>query len=246
MDIVYVIGGDSQNNNLELRMSLRSIARFCSNIGKVVVVGNPPMWLSDEVEKIKVRDRYVYKHSNILMCIENVVDRGVVSGDFLYSSDDHFYCKDTDFNKYPYYIKGVLRENVSQSDPFYQYRKSLCDTRALCIKHGLTFNDYSQHCNTHMHSEVIKEIKGMLHESYRLPFGVEPTSIVMNAWQQRSNAPETTKRKDVKILSAKSLADIWTQIGERECFSIGDSLFAGGVIERFFKEEYGIKSVFEK
>lgn len=245
MDIVYVIGKESKHSNLELRMSLRSIEKHGRNIGKVIVVGMPPVWLSEDVIKVSVQDRYVYKHSNILMCIEKVVDLGLVEGDFLYSSDDHFYCREVDFNNYPYYMKGSLRKSVNELDPFYNYHKSLCDTRMLCEKHGFPTWNYSQHCNTHMHSEVIRQIKPILRESYGLPFGVEPTSIVMNAWQTFPNAPKVTKREDVKILQAKSLADIWEQIGDRDCFSIGDSALSGKAMMSFFKEEYGNKSIYE-
>lgn len=246
MDIVYVIGNGSKKDNLELRMSLRSIEKYGENIGTVIVVGFPPSWLSNDVVKVQVDDKYVYKHSNILMCIEKVVDLGLVKGDFLYSSDDHFYCREVDFDKYPYYIKGTLRKRVNELDPFYSYHKSLCDTRMLCEKHGLPTRNYSQHCNTHMHSEVIRRIKPILRESYGLPFGVEPTSIVMNAWQTYQNAPKVTKREDVKILQAKSIADIFEQIGDRDCFSIGDSAFSGKAMMSFFKSEYGTKSIFEK
>ena len=246
MDIVYVIGRESKHGNIELRMSLRSIAKYGKNIETVIVAGFPPAWLSDDVIKVPVDDKYVYKHSNILMCVEKVVDLGLVNGDFLYSSDDHFYCSEVDFDNYPYYFKGPLRKKVSTIDPFYNYHKSLCDTRMLCEKHGFPTRNYSQHCNTHMHSEVIKEIKPILHESYGLPFGVEPTSIVMNAWQTFPDAPEVTKREDVKILQARSIAEIWEQIGDRDCFSIGDSAFAGKAMMSFFKAEYGIKSIFEK
>ena len=246
MDIVYVIGNVSKKDNLELRMSLRSIEKYGGNIGTVIVVGFPPSWLSNNVVKVQVDDKYVYKHSNILMCIEKVVDLGLVKGDFLYSSDDHFYCREVDFDKYPYYIKGMLRKRVNELDPFYNYHKSLCDTRMLCEKHGFPAMNYSQHCNTHMHSEVIRRIKPILRESYGLPFGVEPTSIVMNAWQTYTNAPKVTKREDVKILQAKSIADIFEQIGDRDCFSIGDSAFSGKAMMSFFKSEYGTKSIFEK
>lgn len=246
MDIVYVIGTGSKNDNLELRMSLRSITKYGHNINRVIVVGDPPKWLSDDVIKVQVPDKYVYKHSNILMCIEKVVDLGLVEGDFLYSSDDHFYCRDVDFENYPYYLKGILRKTVNNLDPFYNYHKSLCDTRMLCQKHGLPVRNYSQHCNTHMHSEVIKRIKPILRESYGFPFGVEPTSIVMNAWMTFPNAPSVVKRDDVKILQAKSIADIWEQIGDRDCFSIGDSAFSGKAMMSFFKEEYESRSLYER
>ncbi|MBO6031815.1 MAG: hypothetical protein J6Q22_10205 [Prevotella sp.] len=245
MDIVYVVGKGSKHDNLELRMSLRSIAKFGKNVGNVIVVGMSPKWLSDNIIKVEVEDKYVYKHSNILMCIEKVVELGLVQGDFLYSSDDHFYCKHVDFNQYPYFLKGELRDKVFNCDPYYRYHKSLVDTRELCNKYGFQTRDYSQHCNTHMNAEVIAEIKPVIQESYRLPFGVEPTSLIMNAWQTRHNAPEVIKREDVKILYAENLADLWRRIGDRDCFSIGDSLFNGSAIRNFFKQTYSNKSPFE-
>ena len=119
MDILYVIGQGSKHDNLELRWSLRSISKYGANVGNVIVAGFPPDWLSEKVIKIPVRDKYSYKHSNILRCIEEVVDNNIVAGDFLYSSDDHFYVKQTDFDHYPYYIKSLhLRTSVPLGDRY--------------------------------------------------------------------------------------------------------------------------------
>ena len=246
MDIVYVIGKGSKKDNLELRMSLRSIDKYGTNVGRVIVVGAPPSWLSKEVEQLQVADKYPYKHSNILNCIEAVVDEKLVKGDFLYSSDDHFYVKNTDFEKYPYYIKGDLRKAVDPNDFFYKYHKSLVDTRELCIRHGLPTKNYSQHCNTHMHTGVIEDISEILQESFLLPYGVEPTSIIMNAWQLRPDAPKTEHREDIKITKAYTVDGIKREIGERECFSIGDNVFKTGEIMQFFNWEYGGKSKYEQ
>lgn len=246
MDILYVIGHGSQKNNLELRMSLRSICKYGKNIGKVIVAGLPPKWLSDEAVKLPVDDRYSYKHQNILLCIEKAIEMRLVEGDFLYSSDDHFYVKPVDFEDYPFFSKGELRKSVQRTDPYFQYHKSLYDTRCICLKYGLPTMNYSQHCNTHMHTDVFRQILPIIHETYKLPYGVEPTSIIMNAWQTTDNPPKTVQRNDVKVLKAKTIADIYSQIGERDCFSIGDSLFSSQAIFDFFDAEYPTSSPFEK
>ena len=245
MDILYVIGDGSKYDNLELRMSLRSICKYGTNIGKIIIVGKPPKWLSKEAVCLEVEDKYHYKHQNILLCIEEAIDRGLVHGDFLYSSDDHFYVKNVDFNRYPYFVKGELRYTANPTDRFYQYHKSLCDTRRLCTKYGLPTLNYSQHCNTHMHTEVFKSIRHIIRESYKLPYGVEPTSIIMNAWQTWDNPPQVVERKDMKIMEAKSKEDILMQIGDRDCFSISDRAFQKGYLMQFFNDEYSIKTVFE-
>ncbi len=245
MDILYIVGDGSRFNNLELRMSLRSICKYGTNIGKVIVAGNPPQWLSDKVIKIKIEDKYTYKHQNILSCIENVIDMELVHGDFLYSSDDHFYCRPVDFANYPYFVKGELRRTFNLTDTFWQYHQSLYDTRKLCQKYNLPAMDYSQHCNTHMNTDVFRSIRNIIHESYKLPYGVEPTSIIMNAWQTLPNPPKLTPRKDIKITEADTVESILEQIGDRDCFSISDGVFKQEAMSVFFCEEFPIKTVFE-
>lgn len=245
MDILYVIGGGSRKNNLELRMSLRSICKYAKNIGKVIVAGKPPEWLSDEAVKLTVDDKYSYKHQNILLCIERAMEEHLIDGEFLYSSDDHFYVMPVDFNNYPYYIKGELLRSAQKTDPYYQYHRSLYDTFLVCGKHHLPQMNYSQHCNTHMHTDVIRKILPIIHETYKLPYGVEPTSIIMNAWQTMPNPPSAVHRDDIKIKAAKNLADLYSKIGDRDCFSIGDSLFSTQAIYDLFNAEYPCSSPYE-
>ena len=78
MDIVYVIGGGkSSHGDIEMRMSLRSICKHGIGIGKVIVAGTPPDWLSKEVVQVCVSDCFGYKHNNILRCLENVVAKEI-------------------------------------------------------------------------------------------------------------------------------------------------------------------------
>lgn len=246
MDILYIVGKGSRHDNMELRFSLRSICKYGQNVGRVIVAGTPPDWLSKEAVQVCCSDPFSYKHSNILRCIENVVDKGLVSGDFLYSSDDHFYVKDTDFDNYPYYIKSEkLRDSVTSSDKFFKYHKSLVDTRTILLKHHLPAKNYSQHCNTHMHAEIIREFRPLIHETYKLRFGAEPTSVIMNAWSTKPGFPKVTPRNDVKIDYADNIEDFYRRIGDREAFSIGDAIFNGLVLRELFMSEFPDKCVFE-
>lgn len=246
MDVLYVIGNGSKHGNLELRMSLRSISKYADNLRNVVVVGSPPDWLSPEVKTLAIRDKYGCKHSNILACIEAAIDAGLVHGDFLYSSDDHFYIRKCDFDNYPYYHKAdALRDRVLPGDKFYAYHTSIVETRKLLEKHHLPIKNYSQHCNTHMHTEVFKDIRDIVHESYKLSHGAEPTCLIMNAWMARPNHPTAVHRNDLKIRVAASMKELWRQIGNSECFSIGDSLFRNGSLRQLFATEYGVKCRFE-
>ena len=69
VDIVYVVGkGAKDNDDRPLRWSLRSVQMFAKNVGKVIVAGYPPDWLSDEAIKVPFEQTH-RKHVNMLLTI---------------------------------------------------------------------------------------------------------------------------------------------------------------------------------
>ena len=248
MDILYILGKGSKHDNIELRMSLRSICKYGKNIDRVIVAGNPVDWLSDEVIKIPVPDKYGRKHLNIMNCIQTIVDMGVFKGEFLYSSDDHFYVHPVDFNNYPYWIKSKeLRSKAIKGARCYGYHLSLVQTRELLMRHGFPIMNFEQHANTHMHAKVIKDFCEIIDESYKLERGSPPTSLVMNIWVTQEYGPkELVRRSDIKIREANSAEEIRNIVGTRDCFSIGDSIFTTNAITDFFNQEYPDKCRYEK
>ena len=248
MDIIYILGKGSKHDNIELRMSLRSICKYGRNIGRVIVAGYPCDWLSDEVVKVPIEDKYGRKHLNIVNCIETLADKGIVEGEFLYSSDDHFYVKPVDFDNYPVYFKGLaLRNTARLGERCYGYHLSLKQTRELLERHNLPVINYEQHCNTHINARIFRDYKDIIHESYQLDRGSPPTTLAMNIWRTLPDGPkEIVKRGDIKVNYARTVAEIRSLIGNSECFSIGDSAFAMPALMEFFKREFPDKCRFEK
>ena len=248
MDLLYVVGTGSKHDNIELRMSLRSICKYARNLGRVVVAGYPPDWLSDEVQKVRIENKYGRKHQNIMLCIQKVVDMGLLHGEFLYSSDDHFYVKPVDFDNYPIFLKSTnLRDTAVKGERFYGYHLSLKQTRELLVKYGLPYLNFEQHCNTHMNADVVRNFRELINASYETERGCAPTSLIMNAWMSQPYAPKNViKRGDIKVRDANSVQDIRDRIGNAECFSISDSAFSKQALEDFFKEEYPEPCRFEK
>lgn len=247
MDILYIVGTGSKHDNIELRMSLRSICKYGKGVGRVIVAGDPPEWLSDEVVQVPIPVKYSRKHHEMMNRVQHCVDFGIVDGEFLCSSDDHFYVKPVDFDHYPYYFKAVqLRDTAVLGERCYGYHLSLKQTRELLQRHKLPIGNFEQHCNTHMHAKIFRDYKALMDESFLLERGSPPTTLAMNAWLTTGYAPkEFVKREDVKVNMANTVADIRAQIKGSECFSIGDSLFATNAIMDFFKEEYPDKCRFE-
>ena len=248
MDILYILGTGSKHDNIEIRMSLRSICKYGKNIGRVIVAGDPLDWMSDEVVKVPIPVKFDRKHHEMMNRVQYCVQHGIVDGEFLVSSDDHFYVKPTDFANYPYYVKSLkLRERATKGTRSYGYHLSLKQTRELLERNNMPTIDFEQHCNTHLHAKVCRDFKWLLDASYLLERGSPPTTLVMNAWLTTNYAPtKLIKRRDVKLRTEQTVEDMRAAIGDQECFSISDSIFATDAMMDFFREEYPEKCRYEK
>ena len=244
MDILYCLGEGSKWNNNELRYSLRSLEKFGKNVGNIYVVGYDPGILSDKVTFIDCPNKYDRKQKNILQAVVYAVEHSDIGEEFLYSSDDHFYVRETDFDNYPYFCKGELIAKVSKENRFKKYFLSLVETRILLKKYNLPYYNFSQHGNTHFTREGIKRAKQIIEESYHTRYGCEPTCIVLNTIYSYSPF-EIIKREDLKIKSLKNKEDLITKIGDREVFSISDVAIENGVKE-YLEQLFPKKSIYEK
>ena len=227
MDILYVLGKGSKHNNIELRYSLRSIERYGINVGKVYLVGYDPGFLSDKVTFIpcddKYMDKYNGKHKNIIAAICHAVENSDIGEEFLYSSDDHIYIKETNFDLYPYFCRGNLPERPAKfDDKRSEYHFSLLETRELLTKHGLTCYRFSQHGNTHMSRSAIRNAMPLIKESFNGDYGCEPTCIILNSLYSYKPFLITT-RADLKLGKERTVDFLLEHTRDREVFSICDN-----------------------
>lgn len=231
-DVLYIVGQGSKNGNVELRWSLRALAKHARNLGRVVVAGYPPKWLSKDVVRIRVQDipGADYKHRNILAAILAAIDCGAVRGKFLYSSDDHYLVKDVDLDSYPVWFKrpklrslaDMRRDGVPPSS----YRLSLAGTRCALETAGYEAVEYSCHANTWMDSADAKTVRSVAADGdmLGLRYGYEPTCLFANV-RQRREPFEAIHRPDCKIGRFNGPAEALEAIGGRDTFSIGERVF---------------------
>lgn len=199
IDILYVVGpGAADLDNIPLRWSLRSLAKHASNVGRIIVTGMPPHWLSDDVVKIPVKDVGPGKHWNILNCIAHGIREGGIDGPFLYSSDDHYLCKDADMGKWPRLERGRLLsydEYVRRKmHPPGKYQRSLCDTRKCLFLEKLSLRKACLHFNTWMDGRNLDEVLAIANRHRTLTtFGFEPTCLFNAVFEKKNpNAVYTT------------------------------------------------------
>lgn len=240
MDILYVLGRHSKWENNELRLSLRSIEKFGKNVGRVFLVGHDPMFLSEYVTYIPYKDKYnkVCKQKNILDAICYAVEHSDIGEEFLLSSDDHIYLKETDFDNYPFFCKGMLPTDSKHK----LYRKTLCDTRNILIKNGLPFYNFSQHGNTHLFRRAIDIAKNLIEMASNTRFGCEPTCILLNAFYAK-NAFAITNRSDLKISNDEDLNSMLAKTKDREVVSFNDYIHDS--IKDYLFNLFPLKSKYE-
>ena len=212
-DIVYAIGeGANDIDNLPLRWSLRSLAKHAKNVGRIIVCGYIPEWLSDEVIKIPNEDQRIGGKSwNILHNFKTAVEKADIKGDFLTSSDDHYLCQDCDLDKWPRYWRGrnlptadVILRKRGNVDP---YLKHLVKTRHFLQRDGLSIRAACLHLNTWANPQDVEAAWDFAMSHYDDTWhGLEPTCLINAMFEKRMAeagiTPEYTAYKNDEKVTA--------------------------------------------
>lgn len=261
-DIVYILGkGAEKIDNNPLRWSLRSL-KFATNIGRVIVAGVIPDWLSDEVVKVPCDTVSRGKELNIHTGEITAVNELAMTEPFLYSSDDHYFLpkKDGslhDLDKWPRYYSGkmptqayLVRKANEEGKLANLWQFSLAQTRAVLEAEKLPVRRTCIHLNTWMDpqdvrsaAEFYKKYKGYS----RAGFVNDP---VINAfYEKRMNDAGTPPKyvlykQDSKVKSVKDIQKK-LKLGCPQMSTSPDGESDKGVIE-WMTLTYGEKCKYEK
>ena len=102
MDIVYILGKGSLSNNDELRYSIRSLERYCEDLGKIIIVGESVDFLQN-VMFIPHEDKHKKPWKNTLDKVRAVCACDLVTDDFLLMNDDFFAFDTFRCDEFPYF-----------------------------------------------------------------------------------------------------------------------------------------------
>jgi hypothetical protein len=129
-DVLYILGRGSKQDDLELRLSLRSLEKYAQNLDRVFIVGNCPEWVKN-VTHIPEEDKY-FPFSNHVRKVLKAIDGGI-SDNFLLMNDDFFMMRSFDVDTYPYYIRGEMFSDKQGGS----YRQMLNNTVEILNKKGI-------------------------------------------------------------------------------------------------------------
>ena len=211
MDVLYSYRdfGDSW----DLRYSLRSRAANMASVGRVIVAGDPPEWLSDEVVKVVCPHPFRRKQQNILFAITVAMEAAGVEGPCISSSDDHFVMAPCDADALPHFRRvGRYAEIPSESTyrswnwPITPYRGSMAATRALLDAHGLATVNMSGHFDTVLDGRDLKDVLKIAGDYGSTEYGYEPSSLFL-ALAMRREPFKTVAIGDRKLSQPLGMAD---------------------------------------
>lgn len=247
IDILYIVGkGFSEWNNNELRYSLRSIAKYGKNVGRVFICGYIPGFVNREtVNCLYLRDEGTNKHYNILRAIEYAVANSDIGPRFLLSSDDHYYIKPTDFDKYPVYWRG--KELPVQQEGNRWYDITLHSTREVLDAFALPAFFYAWHGNTWFDRGLFlsRRFELIRRLAQTMPEACEPSCLMLNYW--RAVEPDTMPAhefiKDGKISSTHTPEGICAAAESKHVLSTTDVV--GENMRKFLELEFPTKCKYE-
>ena len=246
MDVLYTVGETSKHDNQELKWSLRSLAKYAKNLGKVIVAGYPPFWLADNVIRFPIPKLSTddFKHLHILRQIILAIKHGIVNGDFLLSSDDHFLTKPTDLENILFYKKNdhvpIIYDDIKNNND--KYKISVAATSELLKKYGYSDVQCCFHKNTRLNSSVVNEIERLLNlekNTELSKYGFDPTILFQNIYAKKVPI-EFQKSDDWKIDKFKQEAI------DSGAFSISDNAFLDKKFLEYMNSEFGKPCIFEK
>ena len=205
-DALYILGRGSKHDNMELRLSLRTLEANGKNIDRVFIVGNKPDWVQDVIH-IPAEDTY-QKAQNHAYKVIVACYRGI-SDNFLLMNDDFFMLEPFDVDKYPYYVRGELEEYKEPS--FYQ--ETLNKTRdyliAKGIEHPMAFN---VHCPIIYNKKSFLTFEELFHDVKFETIGYSWRTLYGNTFV-----------KDYKVVKdCKDFDDKWFE-SETGCLSTSDN-----------------------
>lgn len=234
MNLVYVLGNKSLLKDFELLQSLRSVRKYVTGFGRVIVVGDTPRFDScpdlPPFEHIPDKD---VTNSPIFNVTHKLTHNGrEFPGRFVLLNDDIFFLKPCDMqNGLPNYSSGDLRSHAEQRGGDDYYARTLLETADQLEARGFTTFDFENHVPMVMDwtklvpvvatfdwsKEIHPQTRSLYGNFYRLP---------------------RTRLADCKINEPVTATEIERRTQDAPFLSVGDGAFNGGGMFEWLKARF--------
>jgi hypothetical protein len=234
MTMLYIIGKGSINYNDELRMSLRTVEKFCPEVDRIIVAGELVPFLSKEVENIYIPESDGNKEYRISQKILKACEH--IKGDFIFMNDDFFFTRKQDWtlNYAKPELKGIPKNGVIE-----HYQKAIEDTRKYLQSLSKTTYHFDVHTPIVYNSEKFKALASHFEKSKETTNGLVVKSLYGNIY-----GLEPCFYDDVKLNALQTEREK-QKARETHCISCSDASWHQGV-RSYLRELYPNKSKYEK
>ncbi len=233
IDVVIPLNHRSFWNDNELKYALRSIQKHLKNYRDVFIIGNKPRGGLVNLGHIPFPDQFLYPARNIFAKIMKACKNDEISENFLFMNDDHFLLSNFEADKFPFFYKGFLKEDLSNPT---DYKHTIENTiRVLNGAHPLK--------NFDTHTPILYNKKRFIESldiyDWNLPHAYAIKSLYCNV----QNIPGVYE-PDGKIRRAKEASMLRSYLANKKVFSIDDTAI-NIPLENYFKSLYPEKSKYE-
>lgn len=210
IDVVYIKGTKSPNNDEELKFSLRSL-KCVKDLGRVFITGECPIFI-DRSKVIFTQEKDIgCKMINHWWKVTQTILKTDISENFVLMYDDIFFMKEVSLRDYPAYNRGLLKDHTTGT---LLYRQNLFDTDKWLKENGYNTLDYELHIPFIYNRTKFLKLKPIMEKYIKKPKALAVRSLYGNI----NNLP-SPYRKDLKLREKDC------NIGDNECFSTSDNTF---------------------
>lgn len=198
-DLVYVLGSGSKYENLEVKISITSMLKFCSDwIGNIYVIGENPRICNKRVRHIYVQDvtrsnkdaNIIYKIYQAIMKIPNLTEN------FLFCSDDILVTKQSSWEDFsPRYVFEYNQDDSARKHLRERSKNNKWDTLLLqTLDRFLGYREHIYFYEPHIFAPINKRyFKQMCQQ---IDYLHQKNVIVMSLWFNWLNLHEPQQRFD--------------------------------------------------
>jgi hypothetical protein len=169
--------------------------------------------------------------------IAAAIDKGAVSGRFIFISDDHFYTKPVDFAQHPVFYRAKTLPRPGTEKPT-QYWRDLAYTYEVLESKGLSVRDFSGHVGGVFDTADLDAARRLFDEQPLDRQVIEPYCAFIATRMARAPEP-TVFRKDLKITTCENMDVFQKTVHDNLCFSTGDGLWKDPHYQKFMNDMYG-------
>lgn len=210
-DLVYVLGKGSKFNNLEIKISITSMLKFCSHwIGNIYVVGENPNIHNPKVTHIYAPDiTKSNKDANIINKILTAIKKiPSLSDNFLFCSDDILVTKKSDWEDFaPRYVFEYRQDDEFRNELKKESRDNKWDM--LLLKTLDRFVGYREHIyfyEPHIFAPINKKYFNEMCK--QIDYTNSRNVIIMSLWFNWLNLTDPPKRFDHQSVFTNDVPEI--------------------------------------